>query len=149
MRVLVRDCVVVLALLNAACADTNDDCDRAGCEALSQHARDTGEAGVAGVVAEESDVVGNGCQECGFGSAHIDFWATDETVDDFSELQRTRPPSASIDADRQYSLVLEPGAYVACVESYCANVTVHESHVTTLNVHLLFGPTQFVIRDPG
>jgi hypothetical protein len=54
--------------LLAAC----ETCAREGCDALSTHAgQAAGQTRVAGVVASESDVVGNGCQECGFTGAEV------------------------------------------------------------------------------
>jgi hypothetical protein len=132
--------VVLLALVGSACA-SQSNCDRSGCDALKTRAVDTGKTGIDGFVAEESDVVANGCQQCSLGSAHIDFW-TDAIVP-------AGLPTASVDANGRYSLGLDAGSYVACVGSDCVNVTVHANHVTTLNVRVTFGPPQFFVYEPG
>lgn len=145
MWVLRRGFVVLLLFVGSACASGSDHCNREGCDALGNRAVDTGKSGIAGVVAEESDAVTNSCQECPFGSAQVDFWATDGTSDATSNGQ----PTASVDASGQYSIALEPGSYSACVQSDCVTVTVHANQVTTLNIRRMFGPTQFVIHEPA
>lgn len=45
------------------------------------------------------------------------------------------------------ALALDPGLYLACASRYCVNIAVSQGQMTTLNVRLLYGPTQFIIAD--
>jgi hypothetical protein len=52
----------VALLLSGVVFGSCANCPRAGCDALASASTGTGQTGVAGVVASESDVVANGCQ---------------------------------------------------------------------------------------
>jgi hypothetical protein len=143
-----RVAIGLLLLLGTAC----NDCDRDGCEAMTGSAGDTGKSGVAGAVASESDVSANGCQQCGFGSSSLDFWKTAGEATGpagASVVMKNGPPDGHVDANAHYSIALEPGTYLVCADSQCANLTVHPNHVTTLNVLRLLGPARFFVVDPG
>jgi hypothetical protein len=125
-------------------------CDREGCEALDASAADNGETGVAGVVAFETDLSVNGCTECGFGSATLQFRPTQAAVTSQADAQAVvdaGPPTVTASATGEYRQALEPGTYLACTERYCANAAVVRNHVTTFHVRTLDGPPQFFSFD--
>ena len=126
-------------------------CDQAGCDALGSPARDTGASAVAGMIAYQTDVVANGCQECGFSSTMLSFWKTPALVTDTPSAMAivAGPPTATLQADKRYQQLLDPGSYLVCVRAYCAGVDVLPDHVTTVHVKMGFGPAQFVVFDPG
>ncbi|HEX5098803.1 MAG TPA: hypothetical protein VFV94_04855 [Polyangiaceae bacterium] len=127
--------VFVLAVAGGACAgdggDGGDHCNREGCDALETSARQTGRTGISGFVAEESDVVANGCRTCPFALEHISFARVGET-------DRLVVPGTEVTAfaNGQYSQELEPGTYSVCVREACTEVVVRDGHLTTLNIRL-------------
>jgi len=127
------------------------DCDRQGCEALRQRA--PGRAtGIGGVVAASSDVVGDGCQECGFESGGaVPIWKAEGVVSTPAAandvLATADPVHASVRAGRFFA-PLEPGSYLVCSVPNCINVTVAADTTTTVNVKLRNGPTSFFVVDP-
>jgi hypothetical protein len=123
-----RTLLGLLAVVCSACS--SGPCPREGCDAFEKPAVDTGETGVGGVVARESNDTTNGCTECPFGSTRIALWATDN----FMNVLLTAPPTASVQANGRYFLALEPGGYTACVGDNCVDLTVSANHVTSLNV---------------
>jgi hypothetical protein len=126
-------------------------CDRSGCDALGTPASDEGQSAIAGVLAGESDSVGNGCQECAFASATLSIWAAPAPIGDSASantLANGAPPDVTIQADRSYRQALDPGSYLLCRRPDCVSVTVVAGHVTPVNLKLIFGPTQFVVFDP-
>lgn len=144
--------ILVSLLLLSCTGGVGINCDRDGCDALSGRANDTGRSAAAGVVAYESDVTSNECTECAFSSTKIDFWNTAGTVSsavDANAVVQASPAMASIGANRSFSQPLEAGTYLACVRSDCVNVTVHPNQVATLNVLMVFGPTQFFVDITG
>lgn len=129
--------LVALSALLGGC----DSCPREGCDALETHAR----AGkLAGVVASESDVVANDCQECGFAEAPVRAWRVAEPVTDDADLRAAvmNPPDAETTSgsDGKYRLdELPSGALLVCVSSSCFNVETRGDLTTTLNVRLVNG----------
>ncbi len=128
-----------------ACVACNP-CERSGCDALSQHARANGnESRIAGILASESDSVGNDCAECAFaGSQEVFAWQVDAPAKTSADVRATTtaaPPSAKANssADGTYALPLESGAYLVCVQIFCFNAAVVAQRTTTLNVRIING----------
>jgi hypothetical protein len=127
------------------------DCDRQGCEALRHPTQQRG-TGIGGVVAAMSDVVGNGCQECGFQSGGaVAIWEVESAV---STPAAANPVFAAADpvrasaSDGRFFATLAPGQYLVCSAPNCINVTVAEDTTTTVNVKRRDGPTSFFVVDP-
>jgi hypothetical protein len=138
-----------VAWLLAAC----ETCDRDGCDALSTRAgQATGQTRVAGVVASESDVVGNGCQECGFAEAQVRAWprSTEVTSEEDARPVAMGAPAASGSAgkDGRYSLALEAGEYLVCFNLSCFNADVVAGRTTTINVRLINGVSSGYVGSP-
>jgi hypothetical protein len=131
-------------------------CNRSGCDALGAPAADDHTSSIAGVVASESDVVSNGCQECPFAAMALSVWNASGSVADASSAKaiiQAGPAAAQIHADGRYRQALDPGDYLLCAsvgsyESACVSVEVVAGHVTPVNLRLLFGPFQFTVFDP-
>jgi hypothetical protein len=110
---------------------------------------------VAGVVASESDVIGNGCQECGFASSTLDIWLTTGRVQDAVTAGTivSTTPLVAVQADGHYQIELDPADYLLCVDVLgslpCVPFTVEMSKVTTVNVKRVFGPAGFLVFAPG
>src|SRR5664279_3785630 len=105
-------CIVSLFALPAC-----NTCNRSGCDALGTPAADDHTSSVAGVVAAESDVIGNGCQECPFSSMALSIWTASGSVVDASgakAITQAGPAAAKIQADGRYRQVLDPGSYLLC-----------------------------------
>ena len=125
-------------------------CNRSGCQALSSPAVDTGRSGIGGVVAIESDVITNGCQECTFGSTTLAVWKTSSPVTDRASARAAvdnSPPTMTILAENRYDLALDPGQYLVCRRPNCVLVEVVSDHLTPVNVRIIFGPTNFIVFD--
>ena len=125
-------------------------CNRSGCEATAGPAADTGHSAIAGAVAAESDVVGNGCQECGFSSATLAIWKTSAPIADSASAMavvNAGAATATVQADGRYSQALDPGSYLVCRRPDCVSVDVAADHVTTVHVRLINGPAQFIVFD--
>jgi hypothetical protein len=134
-------------LISAACAN----CPRTGCDALSSPAGGSG-TGIAGAIASESDVVGNGCQDCPFGSTQLTVWKTSSPIPDEATARAivgASGPTVSFHADGRYEQLLDPGDYLLCSNPYCTAIQVDPDQVTTVHVKLINGPAQFIIFDPG
>lgn len=144
----------LLALLLSASvlAGCQDECNREGCDALTAHASSASAPGVAGVIASESDVVANDCQECGFAAADIDAWGVDREVQTEADVEAALiPPAVGIaraESDGKYSLALPAGHYVVCVNQSCFNVEVGDG-TTTLNVKLINGVSRGFVGKQG
>jgi len=131
----------------SACAD----CNREGCEALTTLAP-SAEAGIAGVVAEASDVVKDGCGECPLGNATLEVWALEapfEQRSDAAALVAARAPDLTRDVAGSYSQALEPGWYLLCVRPNCVELNTHEAETLTVNVKRRNGPTSFFVGRPS
>jgi hypothetical protein len=143
--------VLLLGALSAC--SSNPDCNREGCDALGRIAHDDGQSAIAGVIASESDAVANGCQECSFGTANLDFFHTTAKISDSTEAQawiKAHAPDATLAADTAYRQLLDPGDYLVCVEQHaCASAEVAAGHVVTLNIRRINGPPVFLIREYG
>ena len=140
----------VVAFVLASVGGCGSDCDRDGCDSMNDPAPNTGQSAVSGVIASESDVVANGCQECPFSSMTLEFRPVTASVTTRTEAQTifdTVTPVV-VNADGTYAQALEPGAYLACAQLECVNIEVRPGQVTTLHIRALFGPTQFVSFDP-
>ncbi len=125
-------------------------CNRAGCDATAGPVADTGQASIAGVVASESDAIGNGCQACPLGTATLAIWKTSGPVTDDTGAQAIVDASAAtvtIQADQRYAQALDPGSYLICQRPYCVSIDVAAGHVTTVHIKEIFGPTQFIVFD--
>ena len=126
------------------CCASAGSCPREGCDALNSRVGDgAGVSGVAGLIASESDVVANGCQECGFAAAPVAAWAHQGNEANTSVLrdETSGPALASVTAgsDGKYALALEPGNYWICSGIACFGASVVEGHTTTLNIKLING----------
>jgi hypothetical protein len=130
------------------------DCNRSACQSYQRPAAASIGQGVAGVVASESDVVANGCQECGLASATLEIWLTNGLVQDavtVGAIARTTPLVA-MQADGHYEIELAPADYLLCVDSGmggCVPFAVASGKVTTVNVQRINGPTGFLVFDAG
>ena len=140
--------VIVLALAMTelvGCAE----CVTEGCDALRDRASGR-QSGIGGIVASRSDVVANGCEECGFDRASIEVFQLKGTLasnDVASAAMSATTPHATIAAFERYHLKLDPGAYLVCVTLHCIGVTVAADTLTTVNIKLRYGPTSFFIID--
>lgn len=141
--------LLLLGIVAMAC----EPCNRDGCDALQWRAGDTGEGRIAGVVASESDVVDNGCQECAFAAGlEVRAWAVEQAATSDSELTSatsgTPTASALCSKAGQYALPLEAGAYVVCFQNSCFNANV-TGRTTTLNVRLINGVSRGFLAEGG
>ena len=135
---------------------TCNTCNRSGCDSLGTPAADDHKSAIAGVIASESDTVGNGCQECPFASMTLSIWTVPTQVTDAASAKaiiQAAPASVTLQADGRYRQALDPGSYLLCAapssyESACLSVDVVAGHVTPVNLKLLFGPFQFIAFDP-
>lgn len=111
---------------------------------------DTGQAAIAGVVASESDVIGNGCQACPLGTATLAIWKTSGPVTDDAGAQAVVDASAAtmtIQADQRYAQALDPGSYLICQRPFCVSADIAAGHVTTVHIMQINGPIQFIVFD--
>jgi hypothetical protein len=130
------------------------DCERDGCVAAKSPRNDYNIArGIGGSVAYASDVVSNGCRECGFSSAELKVWATDAPVSDSTAARSVvtgNPPATTIAAYHTYERELDPGYYLVCqLPGDCASVAVLETGVFTVNVMTTFGSSSMMVFEPG
>jgi len=143
---LLTACPVLLAL-----SGCGSPCDRTGCDALSSVAADDQVSSLAGVVATETDVISNGCQECGFYSTTLSLWPLTTPVADQASVKAIVTGSSApitIQADQRYRQPLDPGTYLVCRLPTCTSVDIVAGHVTPMNVKMVYGPTQFIVFDP-
>jgi hypothetical protein len=142
------------ALLLAACTSlllSCADCDRSGCERLGELATQ-GDTGVSGVVAAQSDLVTDGCQECPMGEATLTIWRVDTAVTDAAAAAATvaqREPDVTENVSGQYSRALEAGPHLLCVRPRCIGLTITTGETLTVNVKRLDGPVSFFVGAPG
>lgn len=125
-------------------------CNRDGCNALKNKAEQSG-AGVAGIIAGESDAVTNGCSDCDFSSALIEIWATESapTDDQARDITQAETPSVVLSSDRAFTQQLDPGHYLFCVRPSCVPIQVVDRTVT-VNVKRREGPPSFFTEStPG
>jgi hypothetical protein len=138
----------LIGILGTAC----DPCNRDGCDALQRRAPRESTSRIAGVVASETDVVRNGCQECGFATVDIKAWPTDQEVTTEAELSMVAKGSADrtrSSANGEYSLPLATGMYVVCFQNSCFNARAEAGETTTLNVRLVDGVSSGFLSVPG
>jgi len=124
-----------------------EDCAREGCDSLAQRAAQNGTS-LAGVVAESSDVVNNGCQECPFGSVELQAWQVEAPLTSASavaELIAQRSPDWEKAVSERYSVALAPGMYLLCARPNCIHVTIADGQTSTANIKRRYGPTSFFI----
>jgi hypothetical protein len=135
--------IVLLSLELLGCSD----CATQGCDALTKSTRGEG-TGIGGVLAEKSDVVGNGCQECPFGEAQLAVWAVEGPVtpEEVSSVLAT-PSERRIDASKRFQILLPAGDYLFCVSERCVNLTVTDGALTTANVKMGKGSIKFLVVD--
>jgi hypothetical protein len=127
------------------------ECITEGCDALRDKAEGR-ESGIAGVIAAQSDVVANGCQECGFEQASIEVFQLEEPVasaEAASAAIGETPPLTTIAASGRYNQSLSPGSFLVCVARRCVSVSVVADAVTTVNIKQRYGPTSFFLVDPA
>lgn len=152
MRILTRASPLVTAcLVLVALPGCDPACDRKGCDALGSAATDDHVSSLAGVVAYQSDVVSNGCQECVFSSARLSLWPVTTPVVDQDSAKAIVEGSSTpitIQADQRYRQALDPGTYLVCQRPSCTSVDIVAGHVTPMNVKMMDGPTQFIVFDP-
>ena len=131
-------------------------CNRSGCDALGTPAPDDHASALAGVIASESDVMENDCQECPFASMALSIWTAAGPVTDVASAKaiiQAAPAAVTLQADGRYRQALDPGSYVLCAgpaghSSACIGVDVVAGHVTPVNLRLVYGPFQFIVFDP-
>lgn len=143
--------VLVVSFAMAASLLGCSDCDRQGCEALRKRAPERG-TGIGGVVAAASDLVEDGCRECGFQSGGaVAIWQVEGRVSTPAAandvVAAADPVLASVRAGRFHAL-LQPGQYLVCSAPNCINVSVAADATTTVNVKRRDGPTSFFVVDP-
>lgn len=139
--------LVLLAASVPGCAD----CDRQGCEALRRLAPE-GDTGVAGVVAQVSDVVSDGCAECPLGRAALELWTLEEPFyrrSEVPELVAARPPDLTLLVEGSYRQALSTGWYLLCVRPNCIELNPHEDEMLTVNIKRRDGPTSFFVGRPS
>jgi len=142
-RLMLGKLVLLSACVLSACAE----CEREGCDALTRLAPERG-AGVAGVVAQQSDVVSDGCAECPLASATLEVWTLEAPFERRSEvpaLVAARPPDLTRDISGSYDQALSTGWYLLCVRPNCIEINVHEDETLTVNVKRRDGPTGFFV----
>lgn len=143
------------ALVGLAVMACEDNCDRAGCEALERPAQDASiSAGIAGVAASESDLVANGCQECTLSQGTLEVWTAATavtTVDDAAALVASGDPTDVVQIDERYELALEPGEVLVCTgdRSVCAGVTIAVDAVVTVHGSYPYGEPSLVVFEAG
>jgi hypothetical protein len=130
-------------------------CDRAGCDALEHPLGDVGiMVGIAGVVASESDLVANGCQECPLSQGTIELWTSATavtTADEAQALVDAGAPTQTVEVDERYEQTLDPGEYLVCVSNLdrvCAGVTIADA-VVTVHASFPYGMPDLVVFEPG
>jgi hypothetical protein len=147
MNRVVRVALLLSGVVFGSCAN----CPREGCDALAAASTGTGGAGIAGVVASESDVIANGCQKCLFGSTQLTIWKASSAVTDNASaaalVHSSVAPTVSLSANGRYEQALDPGSYLVCSRPDCVAVEVSANRVTTVHVKLVEGPPQFVLFD--
>jgi hypothetical protein len=140
--------IVVTALCAAGCGP----CDRSGCTWLERHASASG-TGAAGIVASESDVVANGCQECPFSETDLSAWKVDQPVQDAATAQAiiaAGPPYVSGHVVENYIMTLDPGHHLFCSgTTNCIGIEITEGEMLTVNVAQVYGPTSFRVGRPN
>ncbi len=144
---------VVTATMLAACAE---DCPREACDRLAEPANASIPQGIAGVVAYETDVVENGCQECEFASSNLAIWREDALFDDaLIAATKLRAAEQNIIVDARYEKELVPGNYLVCTTQAselpsdgdaCTTLVVGPGQVVTVNVSLRYGPPGLVVH---
>jgi len=145
--------LILLGFAGAAC----QPCNRDGCDALRTRAPERGMGRIAGVVASESDVVNNDCQECAFAAdVSTRAWPVAEPVASDDELRAVTaatagPPllTTTTSATGQYSLVLPSQSFVVCFQSSCFNATAAPNLTATLNVRLVNGVSHGFLWEVG
>jgi hypothetical protein len=146
--VAIRAIVLAMVVLGlAGCVE----CVTEGCDALRDRAAGD-RSGIGGVIAAQSDVVANDCQECGFSQASIEVFQLEKPVASAESARAAigaTPPFATIAASERYNASLEPGSYLVCVTRRCVSVNVVAETVTTVNVKQRYGPSSFFIVDPA
>jgi hypothetical protein len=123
------------------------ECNRDGCDALGQTATQGG-TGVGGVVAESSDLVKNGCEECPLGKATLRIWRVDAPIASESDavaLLTEREPDVTQDVSGRYRYALEAGQYLLCVRTNCINLGITANETLTVNIKGRDGPTGFFV----
>jgi hypothetical protein len=144
-----------LTLVSLLACGGDDDCNREGCDALSRHvANEQDTTRVAGYVAYATDVVKNGCQECGFvDESSVRAWAIDEPLEDSVDvisIMDIAPDATTTTNEGAYSIELPAeGLYLVCVANGCFNVNVAVKQTTTLNVRLVYGIPQGYVGKSG
>jgi hypothetical protein len=129
-------------------------CERSGCDGVGRPAT-SGQVkrGIAGVVAIESDVINDGCQECPFGSAELAIWSTPTLIADIRSAHSVASggnPAFKVAADHRYEQALEPGFYLVCkLPSVCAAVSIPQAGLVTVNVKQVYGPASLIVFEPG
>jgi hypothetical protein len=129
------------------CLSSCAECDRAGCDALSQPAIQ-GETGIAGVVAALDDVVADGCQECPLAAANLQLWRTDSAITTepaAAALVAARAPDVTEAVSERYSQALAPGSYLLCVRPNCVGLEITAGETVTVNIQRRNGPTGFFV----
>jgi hypothetical protein len=109
-------------------------------------------SGVAGVVAQSSDVVSDGCTECPLAAATLQIWTLAgpfEQRSSAAELVSTRPPDVTREVEGNYRETLDPGWHMLCVRPSCVELNVHAGETLTLNIERREGPTRFFVGKPS
>jgi hypothetical protein len=137
--------VSALAWHSFSCAD----CDRSGCDSLTQAATPV-ETGIAGVVAVSSDVVSDGCHECPLGDATLQIWRVEaattlSTEEAVATFLAEHEPDMTENVSKRYSRPLAPAAYLLCVRPNCIGLNVAAAETLTVNIQRRDGPTGFFI----
>ena len=122
-------------------------CDREGCDALISGSARSG-TGIAGLVAEPSDVKHDGCVECPLGDATLTIWRVDTAVTDdatAATIVNERDPDVIVDVSEHYGRDLEAGSYLLCEDAACIGIDVLAGQRLTVNIEHNFWSTNFYV----
>jgi hypothetical protein len=134
-------------------------CNTVGCDLASAPMEDVDLAtGIAGVAFSLSDVVANGCQECGLTDGRLELIGIDEPIasaDTARDLLTLNTPDDVISFSDNYAETLEAGVWLICsrgvegTEAACVSIDIAEGEVFTVHLSYPFGPPSLVVFDPS
>ena len=145
-----------LALLFGLSCQAASDCDRSGCREYGLPATATISQGIAGVFAFVSDLIEDGCQECGYYPVgKVLVWASSTSLARTEEAQQLVDSSSpiEIDANGRFELAVDPGHYLACAlrapTMVCMSVGVIAHKVSTFNALIGEGVLDVQVFEPN
>ena len=143
--------MLVATFVASAVGCDEKDCDQTACERYQQPQSASFSTGLAGYVAEPSDLVSNGCRSCYEGNQTVYGWKTDTLVSSLTEvnsLLENKKPTFTIAARGYYSKELTPGNYMICpLHQQCVTIELKATQVVTLNIENSFGGVGVLALD--